>query len=87
MTSNERIYQTFRDLPEQSILYQTSDGEVFVEFEDATFYALSLPDLTIQPFMRPDPMPPVPTPINPDGVWIRVPDKLGTVFWVRPPTT
>ena len=87
MTSNERLYQTFRDLPNQTILYQTSDGEVFTELEDAQVYAVSLEDESIQPFNRPNPMPPVPTPINPDGVWIRVPDKLGTVFWVRPPTT
>lgn len=87
MTAQERLWQTFRDMPTVTILYQTSDGEVFVELEDAQFYAVSLSDSSIQPYNRPDPMPPVPTPINPDGVWIKVPDKLGTVFWVRPPTT
>lgn len=87
MTSEERIYNTFRDLPNQAILYQTSDGEVFVELEDAQLYAVSLLDSSIQNYNRPNPLPSQPTPINPDGVWINVPDKLGTVFWVRPPTT
>ncbi len=87
MTPNDRLYNTFRDLPTQQVLYQTSDGEVFVELEDAQYYSVALPDVSIQVFNRPNPLPSQPAPINSDGVWIKVPDKVGTVFWVRPPTT
>lgn len=84
MTSQDRIWQTFRDMPAQTSLYQTSDGEVFTELEDAQYYAPSLSDSAIQTFNRPNPMPSIPTPVNPNGVWVNVPDKVGTLFWARP---
>ena len=84
MTANERVYQTFRDMPNELSLYQTADGEVFTTLDNAQRYAPSLLDSTIETFNRPNPLPALPTVINPDGVWINVPDKVGTLFWVRP---
>jgi hypothetical protein len=83
MTGQERLWQTFRDMPNQQTLYQTSDGEVFVELEDAQYYASSLEDSAVQTYNRPNPVPPAPATINPNGVWINIPDKQGTVFWLR----